>query len=256
MSIVIRDLTEQLSRACGSQPVIAGMVDVTQYMQVAFNAQDFGIVRARLKGPGENGQPPILVVVLGFRSEMLRPFGQLPLRSGDYLPCDIPGLVPGLAAVVHCHDKGLVANAIVRGDVPRLILVFEGGSTKTARQALRSLATSVYRFFTTWNEWCGVLLSAIERDPIVGAWDLDWREFLAGESGFVVMPWFRPMSYTDRVTALERVVIAAQALLASVLTSEGLADPLILGVRRWLDGLTPLPQVLYESRMSEEAEAH
>ncbi len=254
VSNVIRNLTEQFSEACDSQPTIAGMLDVTNYMQVSFNSEDWTIIRARLGRPSEGKRAPILVLVIGFRSEMLRPFGQVRLRSGDYLPCDIPGLVPGLAAVVDGRHRGLVANALVRGDVTRMVLVFEGKVSQSSRKALRSLATSVYRFFTTWREWRQVLLATVERDPVVSEWPLDWREFLAGESGFVVMPWFRPMSYSERATAMDRVVLAARALLASVLSQEGLEDPLVVSLQRWLDDLTPLPQVLYESRILGEAE--
>ncbi|MHA1216016.1 MAG: hypothetical protein ACTSPX_01660 [Candidatus Thorarchaeota archaeon] len=248
---MIRHLEEQLRTACETQIRIAGMVDVTGQMQVAFNTADRTVIRARLR-PADQSHP-LLIVVMGFRSHMLAPFGQVKLRHGSYLPCDIPGLVPGMAAVVSHYDHGLIANAMVRGDVIRLVLGFEGVPDNRG-DALNNLARSVYRFFRRWHEWTEVLLSTVERDPVVGEWGTDWREFLAGESGFMVMPWFRPMTYAERAVALERVVVASKVLLSSVLNSDQLTDPLIRDVMGWLSDLTPLPQVFYEAEESGEAQ--
>ncbi|MHA1770716.1 MAG: hypothetical protein ACTSYL_08810 [Candidatus Thorarchaeota archaeon] len=249
---MIKQLEEQFAAAVSSQELIAGMTDVTKHLQISFNSADCNIVRALLQADSER---PVLVLVIGFRSEMLMPFTQTHFRAvGEYLPCDIPGIVPGLAAVINHQGKGITANAVVRGDVTRLVLVFEGKASHR-ESPMTSLVTGLYRFFKSWMDWSSVLLSIINNDPVIGEWSLDWREFLAGESGLMTMPWFSPLTYTERSIALERIVLASKALLSSVLSEEQADDPMIRYLDRWMTYLRPLSQLSYDMDESEGARA-
>ncbi len=245
---MIKQLEEQIISATKRQETIAGMIDVTKQMQIAFNSADWNIIRARLRPTPDD---PLCIMVIGFRSDMLMSFEQSRVRPrGEYLPCDIPGLVPGLASVVAHQGKGLVGNAVVRGDQTRLVLVFEGRK-KNRFGATRALATGIYRFFKTWRDWTRVLLSTIDSDPVIGEWSLDWREFLAGESGLITMPWFTPMTYAERYIALERIILASKALITSVLSEKQADDPMIRYMDKWLTHLRPLAQIFYETDESE-----
>lgn len=230
-----------------------GMMDVTLPLQVLFNTTDRTICKAKLRyhNPERDAS---LILIVGLRSDILSPFQRFEIdRKGRYLPCDIPGIVPGLALMATSINTGLVLSAIAKDNTTRLVLVFEGLSGKKGG-SLKSLSASVTKFMQRWTEWTDVLLGIIHRDPLVAGWDLDWREFLAGESGFVTMPWFRPMTFPERELAMQRVVVASKALLASVLIENQLNDTMIIGLKDWLDDLQPLPEVISELQVSEEAE--
>ena len=193
-------------------------------------------------------------MIVGLRSDILSPFQRFEHeRKGRYLPCDIPGIVPGLALVVTSINTGLALSAIAKDEATRLVLVFEGLSSRKGG-SMKALSASVRNFFKRWDEWTDVLLGIIRRDPLVSDWEIDWREFLSGESGFTLMPWFRPMSSSEREAALQRVVVASKALLASVLSPKQLRDPMILGLKEWLDELQPLPEIVSRVQIGEEAE--
>ena len=230
-----------------------GMVDVTLPLQVMFSNTDRTILKARLRyhGPDRDSS---LIVIVGLRSDILSPFQRFePDRKGRYLPCDIPGIVPGLALMTTSINAGLALSAIAKDDATRLVLVFEGLSERKGG-SLKSLSASVRNFMKRWDEWTEVLLGIIRRDPLVANWDIDWREYLAGESGFVTMPWFRPMPFSERELALQRVVVAARALIASVLSTQQLRDPIILGLYEWLGELQALPEVISGVQIGEEVE--
>jgi hypothetical protein len=103
-----------------------------------------------------------------------------------------------------------------------------------------------------WEEWVDVLLGTLKRDPVIGDWNIDIREFLAGESGYIVMPWFTPMSYSDRAIGLERIILASNALMSSVLGNGHLHDHMVVGLKEWLNGLSALPEVVNGIRIGEE----
>ncbi|MFW9806216.1 MAG: hypothetical protein ACFFFK_05755 [Candidatus Thorarchaeota archaeon] len=230
-----------------------GMVDVTLPLQVMFSNTDRTILKARLRyhDPDRDAS---LIVIVGLRSDILTPFQRFePERKGRYLPCDIPGIVPGLALITTSINTGLALSAIAKDDATRLVLVFEGLSERRGG-SLKALSASVRNFFKRWDEWTDVLLGIIQRDPLVADWNIDWREYLAGESGFTLMPWFKPMSFPERELALQRVVVASRALLASVLNTQQLRDPMILGLKEWLSELQPLPEVISGVQVSEEVE--
>jgi hypothetical protein len=140
-----------------------------------------------------------------------------------------------------------------REEVTRFILVFQGSAERKGGN-IKALASSITAFMKRWSEWTEVLLGTLARDPIIGKWSIDWREMLAGESGFATMPWFPELSYSDREIGIQRIVVACQALLASVLSANQLKDPMITGLKSWLNGLKPLPQVVSTASISEEVE--
>ncbi|MFX1482628.1 MAG: hypothetical protein ACFFCP_05495 [Promethearchaeota archaeon] len=228
-----------------------GMIDVTLPLQVAFSDPDRTILKGRLRyhGPDKDAS---LIIIVGLRSDILSPFQKFESeRGGRFAPCDIPGIVPGLALTVTSSKSGLALSAIAKDEATRLVLVFEGPASRKGG-SLHSLSVSVQNYFQRWSEWTDVLLATVRQDPIAMGLNIDWREFLAGESGFVTMPWFRPMTPVERETALQRVVFASKALLASVLSGSQLRDPTIQGLGEWLDGLEPLPEVIGGAQASEE----
>lgn len=228
-----------------------GMIDVTLPLQMMFSNTDRTILKARLRfhGPDKDSS---LIMIVGLRSDILSPFQRFDSdRTGRFAPCDIPGIVPGLALMVTSINTGLALSAIAKDDATRFVLVFEGLAMRKGG-SLRSLSTSVRNYMKRWSDWTEVLLATVQRDPAVSELNIDWREFLAGESAFVTMPWFRPMTFVERETALERVVVASRALLASVLSSSQLRDPMIVGLKEWLERLEPLPEVINGLQVSEE----
>jgi len=230
-----------------------GMADVTLPLQVMFSNTDRTILKARLRYHGSD-RDASLIMIVGLRSDILSPFQRFEQeRKGRYLPCDIPGIVPGLALMTTSINTGLALSAIAKDDATRLVLVFEGLSNRKGG-SLKALSASVRNFMKRWEEWTDVLLGIIRRDPLVAHWDIDWREFLAGESGFITMPWFRPMTFAERELALQRVVVASRALLASVLSDGQVRDPMIIGLKAWLSEIQPLPEVIGGVQIGEEVE--
>lgn len=249
---MITQLDEQLAAAV--KDVKANTtIDVTLALQVMFNNSDRSIITAKLRYNGTD-RDANLIMIVGLRSDILAPFERNNSdQKGRYQPCDIPGLVPGLALLVQSVNNGVVLSAISREEVTRFILVFEGLAERKGG-SLKALSSAITVFMKRWTEWADVLLGILARDPVVGSWNVDWREMLAGESGFTTMPWFTPLNYPDREVGLQRIVVASQALLASVLTTSQLKDPMIVGLKEWLISLKPLPQVTSSIQVSEEVE--
>ena len=228
-----------------------GMIDVTLPLQVMFSDTDKTILKARLRFHGVD-KDASLILIVGLRSDILSPFQRFESgRQGRFAPCDIPGIVPGLALMVTSINSGLALSAIAKDDATRFVLVFEGMAERKGG-SLRALSAAVRNYMKRWSDWTEVLMTTIQRDPAVRGWDIDWRELLAGESGFVTMNWFKPMTYAEREMALHRVVVSSRALLASVLSSSQLKDPMITGLTEWLDKLEALPEVISGVQVSEE----
>jgi hypothetical protein len=249
---MITELEEQLSSVCNGRKQHGGLVDVTLPFQVIFSNKDRNIVKAKLRfnGPGRDA---FIVMVVGLRSDILSGFDRFERgKPGRFMPCDLLGIVPGFALMVSSYSKGLALSTVARDEATRLILLFEGTGDAIGG-SLRDLATSIFNYMKTWDEWVEVLLGILRRDSVVGKWNIDIREFLAGESGFETMPWFRPMSYDDRSVGLERVVMASCALINSVLDKEQMSDPLIVNLRQYLNDLRPLPEVVSSLQVGEEA---
>jgi len=248
---MISQLFEQL-QAASAGTKSHGTADVTLPLQVMFSNTDRTVIKARLRYSGPD-RDASLVMIVGLRSDILSPFQKFNSDSnGRYQACDIPGLVPGLALLASSNN-GLVLSAISREDATRFILVFEGLASRKGG-SLKAVSSSVRIFMKRWTEWTDVLIGTLKRDPVIGDWNTDFREMLAGESGFVTMAWHTPLSYSDREVGLQRVVISSRALLASVLNSNQLKVPMITGLRDWLDSLRPLPDVVSSVHVKEEAE--
>jgi hypothetical protein len=246
---MITQLQEQLSFACEKKS--RGLVDVTLPLQIMFNNRDRNIAKARIRYTGPE-RDAWLVLVVGLRSDILSTFTRFEEDiPGRYLACDLPGIVPAISLMASSYSKGLAVSAIARDDVTRLVLVFEGQSNRRGG-SLRTLATSVYNFMRKWDEWADVLLGTLKRDPVVGDWNIDIRELLAGESGYITMEWFTPMSYEDRAIGLERVIVASNALMSSVLGNGQLLDPMVVRLKEWLNGLSALPEVINGIKVGEE----
>jgi hypothetical protein len=246
---MITQLQEQLSFACEKKS--RDLVDVTLPLQVMFNNRDRNVVKARIRYTGPE-RDAWLILVVGLRSDILSTFTRFEEDiPGRYLACDILGIVPAISLMASSYSRGLAMSAIARDDVTRLLLVFEGQSNRRGG-SLRTLATSIYNFMKKWEEWADVLLGTLKRDPVIGDWNIDIREFLAGESGHITMPWFTPMSYGDRAIGLERVIVASKALMSSVLGNGQLLDPMVVGLKEWLNGLSALPEVVNGIKVGEE----
>jgi hypothetical protein len=246
---MITQLQEQLSIACEKKS--RGLVDVTLPLQVMFNNRDRNIVKAQIRYNGPE-RDAWLIMVVGLRSDILSTFTRFEEDiPGRYLACDILGIVPAISLMASSYSKGLAVNAIARDDVTRLVLVFEGQSNRR-EGSLRTLSTAVYNFMKKWEEWVDVLLGTLKRDPMIGDWNIDIREFLAGESGYITMPWFTPMPYNDRAIGIERIILASNALMSSVLGNGQLVDPMVVSLREWLSELSPLPEVVNGIKVGEE----
>jgi hypothetical protein len=249
---MITQLDEQLATAVKDVKAHT-TVDVTLALQVMFSNTDRSIITAKLRYNGLD-RDANLIMIVGLRSDILSPFERIDsAQKGRYQPCDIPSLVPGLALLAQSANNGVVLSAISREDVTRIILVFEGLAERKGG-SLKALSSAIIVFMKRWTEWTEVLLGILARDPVVGSWNVDWREMLAGESGFTTMPWFAPLSYSDREIGLQRIVIASQALLASVLSTNLQKDPMIVGLKDWLTSLRPLLQVMSSVQLGEEVE--
>jgi hypothetical protein len=222
--------------------------DLTMSFQMEYNTPDRSIIRARMVTDRS------IMVTIGLRSAILEPFERFHISSdGEFLACDIPGLIPAVAVILRSQSRGVAAGAIERDSTTRIILAFESDRS-VKDNGLRNLASTITCTMRQWGEWTGVLLGTLDRDPIVGDWEIDWREFLAGEAGFVTMPWFRSLGFQDRKIALSRTILAAEALLISVLNRKQLTDPITMQVRDWMKSLSPQPHVAGSHYITVEKE--
>ncbi len=222
--------------------------DLTIAFQMEYNTPDRSILRARMVTDQS------IIVTIGLRSAILEPFERFHILSdGEFLACDIPGLIPAVAVILRNQSRGMAAGTIERNSTTRVILAFESKKSVNAN-GLRDLASTITCTMRQWSEWSNVLLGTLDRDPVVGDWEIDWREFLAGEAGFVTMPWFRSLGFQDRKIALSRTKLAAEALLISVLNRKQLIDPIALQVRNWMKSLRPQSHVAGSHYITVEEE--
>jgi hypothetical protein len=214
-------------------------INATVYLQMMFESSDRHIAKAVLN------EGKSLVLLVGMRSEILSPFPKYreERSNGPFNQCDIIGLVPAIALMVEQRDKMIAASAVERDEATRVVMVFEGDD-------ISLLARKVWCFMDRWEIWTRVLSGILEKDlPI----ELDWREFLAGESGFVTMNWYKALDYETRCLALQRVKLASKALIQSVLSSTQQENYMVIELLGWLDSLEPQPDVVsaYGSAMTE-----
>lgn len=210
------------------------MVDVTRLLDVLYTCEDRTIRKAYLL------RGPMLLIICGLRSDILDGFKRfLPYEDEDLRPCDIPGIVPLFALMSAEAGKALALSAFQHQDAHvRVVLGIESEDG-----SIQSIASRLSHLMNRWTEWTDVLLDIVEKDPATNNWLLDWREFLAGESGFFTMAWYNALPYEKRLTALDRIVMASEALLNSVLSREQLSTDRIQRLRTWLRDLEPLPHV-------------
>jgi len=214
-------------------------VDVTVYLQMMFENTDRHIAKAVIN----DGKS--LVLQIGMRSEILSPFPKYKDdKIGCFNQCDIIGLVPLVSLMVEQKDKMVTASAIERDDTTKAILVFDA-------VGLDQIARKVWRFMERWDRWIDVLLGVLNKDI---HFEIDWREFLAGESGYITMDWYKPLDYDSRAIALHRVKLATRALLQSVLSRAHFENYLMKELTTWLDHLHPqiTVQGAYREMIQEE----
>jgi hypothetical protein len=245
---------EEVLKAIVDQEYSSTPHDITMSLDSRYTNEDRVVVKAKLCEEDRH-KPYLLTMVLGLRSSIMDPFEHFNHCSvSRYKPCDILGLVPAIAALIKCQNKGLSGYAIGGGDLTHLVLSFEGKPEK--KGTFYPLAVAVDGFMKQWSEWTDVLLRIITNDPVMSLWNMnndEIRELLLGESGFVTMPWFtHSLSCVDRGRILDRVLDASKALLTSVLTQDQLNEPLIRGLIDWLEELNPLPEIVSFSHRVEE----
>ena len=214
-------------------------VDVTTYLQMMFESSDRHISQATIRDSRS------IVIIAGLRSEILSPFPRYrDAHNGSFNQCDIPGLIPVVALLVEQRDKTLAASAIEKDNATRAVLIFKGDS-------IEKIARNVWRFMDRWDTWTRVLMNILEKDLPM---ETDWREFLAGESGFITMNWYKPLDLQMRTIALDRVALASKALLQSVLSQSQFENYWVQQLLGWLDTLQPQFEVegMYNIMVQEE----
>ncbi|MFO7836674.1 MAG: hypothetical protein R6V83_08465 [Candidatus Thorarchaeota archaeon] len=219
------------------------MADVTRVIDTQYTSKDRTIRKAYLL------RGPMLFLICGLRSDILDGFDRfVPYEEAELRPCDIPGLVPLFILMTAEAGKALALSAFQHQDTHvRAILGIESEDG-----SIGSIVSRLKHLMNRWAEWTSVLLDIVDKDPATMGWLVDWREFLAGESGFFTMPWYTALPYEKRLTALDRIVMASGALMNSVLSREQLKCKRIQQLKRWLRNLEPLPHVFgYSSGVVE-----
>ncbi|RLI58299.1 MAG: hypothetical protein DRP09_00760 [Candidatus Thorarchaeota archaeon] len=219
-----------------------GLVDVTRTMEMLYTNSDRVVLDADLM-VCDVDEPAHFSMRFGLRSEILSDFPRYAVVAPNpFVPCDIPSLVPLIAIEASSRRlKGLRGVEIEQaGESNQVTLTFIG-EPDVGKSNLSQLASAVNRVMDRWKGWTSVLLSILDRDPVMGPEmsGVDWREFLAGESGFITMPWFRPMTYSERARALESVVTTSRALLASFLSLGEMRRNIVVELLNWLEHLEP-----------------
>jgi len=79
-----------------------------------------------------------------------------------------------------------------------------------------------------------VLYKTIEQNHPV---EIDWREFLTGESGFVTIKSHRSLTFGERKRALNNVRLACASLLRSVLDDTAWSDNRVRRLMTFIDNL-------------------
>lgn len=239
-------LKEELRALVNESKPTSSIKDVSLSLDSRYTNSDRRVVKANLVYKGDN-HPSTLALLMGFRSDIMSSFSKFDdIERGPYLPSDILGIVPAIAAVASYQNKGLSWHSIKKGKSTHLALVFEKDSSK--KGSLHDLSILVDGFMERWRAWSEVLLSTISKDPVMETWKMtsdDIRELLLGESGFVTMPWFSySLSYVDRARILDRFLEASKALLTSVLTQNQLNQPEVKELVQWLEELNPLQEIV------------
>ncbi|UCE11569.1 MAG: hypothetical protein JSW61_06450, partial [Candidatus Thorarchaeota archaeon] len=172
--------------------------DLTSAFQVMITCKDRTVTNVEIVAD-ESNDSAVIHMHLGLRSSILDEFAkQYNDSNGNFQTSDIFGLVPAVALMVSNSDHHLEGAAINRiHDLTRLLLTFAARSDEKGTWQDK-LSRSVDRFFRRWDSWTNIMERTLSRDPFVGDWRVDWREFLAGEAGFYLMPWFPTMTLNER----------------------------------------------------------
>ncbi len=209
--------------------------DFTFGLEPLFTGTEKILVRARL-GYIQQDRSANLVIVVGFRSSIKGPDITSILEMPPFLPCDLFGLVPGVAVVASHRNRGVVASALARDEVVQLLMVLRGESTQ--RESVGEVLDKlVIRLSRMWEEWSRALYRIISDDSILKGIGVDIRDFLAFESGYPLMPWAESYSTGERALIMYRIVTAARAFMSSVLDLKQLKDPLAISLLSWLDSI-------------------
>ena len=225
----------------------SGLVNLTRTMEMIFTNSDRVVLEADLIVT-DTQEPAYLTMRLGLRSEILEDFPTYPsVRHRPFQQCDIPSLVPLIAIIASAKRlKGLHSVELAHGESATHVILTFIGEPDCGKSNLNALASAINRVMDRWSGWSAVLLGILDRDPITGPdmTGVDWREFLAGESGYVTMPGFRPMAYNERASALEAILTASRALLTSFLSGHELRHKAVTILKDWLNQLEPQPFVM------------
>jgi hypothetical protein len=182
-------------------------------------------------------------MTLGLRSTFLDVFDVFEERNipkSMFMPCDVFGLVPIVGLMCTKLNIGLEAGAIDQRDSGTYAILTFVGRSQGRVSWEKDLAQKVSRFMKQWTKWVEVLENILGNDLAVGDWDVDWREFLAGVTGYTPMPWFPALTVNEWSTGIESITSAAKALLVSVLNhAELTSDPIVNDVLSWLDQMRP-----------------
>ncbi|TFF84670.1 hypothetical protein EU524_00610 [Candidatus Thorarchaeota archaeon] len=225
----------------------SGVIDLTRTMEMIYTNSDRAVLSADLLYLGDT-EAAYMEMRIGLRSEILVGFPTyFNVGESRFRTADIPSLVPLVAIIASrkrhrgIHDVQFLVNE----DSTHVVVTFIGKPDQT-KSSLSNLASSMNRVMDRWNGWCEVLLSILDRDPVLGEkmTGVDWREFLAGEGGYVTMAWFRPMTYAERANALDSIVTASRALLASFLSPHEMKHEEVQSLQKWLSALEPQPHVI------------
>lgn len=225
----------------------SGIIDLSRTMEMVYTNSDRVVLSAELLYLGES-EPAYMEMAVGLRSEILAGFATycyVPQQL--FRPADIPSLVPLVAIIASMRRlKGIKRVELNEADQSTIVTLTFVGTPERTTSSLSDLASSMTRVMDRWSGWCEVLLSILDRDPVLGErmTGVDWREFLAGESGYVTMPWFRPMTYAERASALDSIVTASRALLASFLSPHEMKHEIVRSLQGWLAALEPRPHVI------------
>lgn len=225
----------------------AGIINLSRTMEMVYTNSDRVVLSAELLYLTDS-EPAYMEMRVGLRSEILVGFPTFSsITECRFRTADIPSLVPLVAIVASkrrlkgIHDIRFEVNE----ESTHVVITFVGKAGRT-RSCLSDLASSMNRVMDRWSGWSEVLLSILDRDPVLGErmTGVDWREFLAGEGGYVTMPWFRPMTYAERASALESIVTASRALLTSFLSPHEMRHDEVRSLQTWLSVLEPQSRVI------------
>ncbi len=229
-------LESALRSAANKRQRGTGTCDVTGDLSAVLDDASRHISLARLRHE-ESDRHSWLALVVSLRSEILSPLTRFQEQEpGEFLPCDIPVLVPATASAVVHRKAGLAMDCLFNDNRTRLMLVFEGDA-RNRSGSLSDLCVNVWSFFQKWTEWGEVLRGLLLRDPVLNAFDIDM--FLAEES----FSSSSSLSHADRAKVYRRLVISSRALLTSVLTGSQMQDSTVVSLVSWLEDLEPVDHV-------------